>query len=155
MKAFMKLIIASVALLLTGAAANPAALCNCCDTGANQGCTTACAPIKPTPGQCVATVDHAGKTKISTGDNPLYDIPLGNMYLEDAKRPHLEQLRKLLEVMRRGVEKDRRGIFQALAKGKIGESFAIQNSKRYDDAIVNYYLGLQAYRDHVSSAPEK
>ena len=29
------------------------------------------------------------------------------------------------------------------------------NTQRYEDAIVNYYLGLRAYRDRLAAVPRK
>jgi len=140
-------------LLLAATSVNAASLCNCCATGVAESCTAVCAPIKPGAGQCIAKVDYAGEATIAAGENPLYGISLRNVSLEDAMGPQLEGFRRLLEATRRGVEKDRRVSNRDFAKHKIDEATVLANTKRYEDAIVNYYLGWQAYRDRVATAP--
>ncbi len=92
-------------LFLTSAPVNAASLCNCCATAVAENCSAVCAPAKPAPGQCVAMVDYAGEAMIADGDNPLYGISLLNLDIEDAMRPELEEVRRLLEDLRRGAEK--------------------------------------------------
>lgn len=98
-------------------------------------------------------IDFAGEATIAPGENPLYGISLLDLSLEDATRPQLEGLRKLLENSRRGLEKDRKASIQDFRKHKIDAATAQANGKRYEDAIVNYYLGLRAYRDRLAAAP--
>ena len=100
-------------------------------------------------------LDYAGKTTVLASDNPLYGISLRTIHLEDAQRPQLEDFRRLLEVTRRGVEKDRKTFYRDFRKHKIDEATAMANAKRYEDAIVNYYLGLQAYRDRLAAVPKQ
>ena len=147
--------LAGAGLFLASASVNAASLCNCCATGMAESCQTECAPAKPTPNQCIAILDYTGKTTIAAGDNPLYEISLRNIYLEDAMRPQLEDFRKLLEITRRGVEKDRKASYRDFRKHKINEATAMANTKRYEDAIVNYYFGLQAYRDRLAAVPKQ
>ena len=98
-------------------------------------------------------VDYAGEAMIADGDNPLYGISLLNVNIENAMRPELEGIRRLLENSRRGVEKDRKTSALDFRKGKIDDAALAVNTKRYEDAIVNYYLGLRAYRDRLAAVP--
>jgi hypothetical protein len=153
MRTFLRL--AGLGLLLTSAPVNAASLCNCCATGTAETCSTVCAPVKPAPGQCVARVDYAGEAVIADGENPLYGISLLGLDLNDAVRPELEGVRRLLEDSRRGVEKDRKASARDFRKGKIDGAGLAANTQRYEDAIVNYYLGLRAYRDRLAAVPKK
>jgi len=92
---------------------------------------------------------------IADGDNPLYGISLLSMDLNDAVRPELEGVRRLLEDSRRGVEKDRKASARDFRKGRIDDATLVVNTKRYENAIVNYYLGLRAYRDRLAAVPKK
>ena len=153
MRAFIGLVI--LGLFLGSAPVNAASLCNCCTTGDAESCSAVCAPVQPAPGQCVAVVDYAGEAVIADGDNPLYGISLLGLDLKDAVRPELEGVRRLLEDSRRGVEKDRKNSARDFRKGKIDDATLAAHSKRYEDAIVNYYLGLRAYRDRLAAVPKK
>lgn len=123
-----------------------AGLCNCCGVETAAHCAAACAAVKPSPGQCVATIDFAAKVVIAEGQNPLYDIPLQNVWLGSPTRDQLEALRILLEAARRSAEMDRRRALRAAARGEITAEDAQRLAKRYDSAIINYYLGMKAYR---------
>ena len=92
---------------------------------------------------------------IADGDNPLYGISLLGLDLKDAVRPELEGVRRLLENSRRGIEKDRKASARDFRRGKINDATLAVNTKRYEDAIVNYYLGLRAYRDRLAAVPKK
>ena len=133
--------------VLTAGGAAAAGLCNCCGAGTEQSCAAVCEPIKPVQGQCVAAVDYGGSATIAPNINPLYDISLRNVWLGTPKFDELESFRKLLEAGRKGVERDRRTTLQAFARRDLDKAAADAAAKRYDAAIVNYYLGLQAYRD--------
>ena len=145
--------LASLGLFLASTPVNAASLCNCCATGGAESCIAVCAPAKPAPSQCVAKVDYAGEAVIADGDNPLYGISLLGLDLNDAARPELEGVRRLLEDSRRGVEKDRKSSARDFRKGKIDDAALAVNTKRYEDAIVNYYLGLRVYRDRLAAVP--
>jgi hypothetical protein len=145
--------LASLGLFLASAPVNAASLCNCCATGTAQNCSTVCAPVKPAPSQCVARVDYAGEAVIDDGANPLYGISLLGIEMKDALRPELEGVRRLLEDSRRGVEKDRKISARDFRNGKIDDAALAANTKRYEDAIVNYYLGLRVYRDRLAAVP--
>ena len=147
--------LAGLGLLLTSAPVSAASLCNCCATSIAESCSAVCALAKPAPGQCVAKVDYAGEAAIADGDNPLYGISLLGLDLNDAVRPELEGVRRLLEDSRRGVEKDRKASARDFRKGKIDDATLAVNTKRYEEAIVNYYLGLWAYRDRLAAVPKK
>mgnify|MGYP001163410275 CR=1 FL=1 len=147
--------LAALGLLLTSAPVNAASLCNCCATGVPESCSAVCAPVKPAPGQCVAVMDYAGEAVIADGGNPLYGISLLGLDLRDAARPELEGVRRLLEDSRRGVEKDRMASARDFRKGKIDAAALAAHNKRYEDSIVNYYLGLRAYRDRLAAVPKK
>lgn len=123
-----------------------ASLCNCCGGQTVQSCATACEAVKPAEGQCVATVDYFAAPDIAPDRNPLYDISLRNMWLGTPDRAGLESFRRLLEKSRRGAERDRKEALSAHARGKIDDDTASAKARRYDDAIVNYYLGIQAFR---------
>ena len=147
--------LATLGLFLTSAPVNAASLCNCCATGGAESCSAVCAPVKPAPGQCVAMVDYAGEAVIADGVNPLYGVSLLGLDLRDAQRPELEGVRRLLEDSRRGVEKDRKASARDFRKGKIDNATLAAHSKRYEDAIVNYYLGLRTYRDRLAAVPRQ
>ncbi|MBZ0260367.1 MAG: hypothetical protein K8F90_07195 [Hyphomicrobiales bacterium] len=100
-------------------------------------------------------MNYAGEAVIADGDNPLYGISLLGLDLDDAMRPELEGFRRLLEASRRGAEKDRKISARDFRTGKIDDAALVVNTKRYEDAIVNYYLGLQAYRDRLAAVPRK
>ena len=153
MRTFLGLAIAG--LFFTSTTVEAAGLCNCCATGVAGTCGAVCAPAKPATGQCVAMVDYAGVAVIADGDNPLYGISLLGLDLKDAMRPELEGVRRLLEESRRGVEKDRKASARDFRKGKIDDAALAAHAKRYEDAIVNYYLGLRAYRDRLAAVPKK
>lgn len=146
--------LAGVGMFLASTSVHAANLCNCCATGVAQGCSAACTPAKPVPGQCVAMVDYAGDATIAEGDNPLYGISLRNLQLGEAMRPQLEGFRRLLELARRGAEKDRKASMRDFRKHKIDEATVKANVQRYESAVVNYYLGLQAYRDRLAAVPK-
>ena len=151
MRTFLGL--AGLGLLLVSAPGNAASLCNCCTTGVALSCSVVCAPAKPVTGQCVARVDYIGEGVIADGDNPLYRISLLGLELKDAMRPELEGVRQLLEDSRRGIEKDRKTSALDFRNGKIDDVGLAGSTKRYEDAIVNYYLGLRAYRDRLAEVP--
>lgn len=149
----LKLLSALVALVAGIAPVQSANLCNCCgDSGTATSCADACAPLKPAAGQCVATVDFAGNAEIGEGINPLYDVPLQNIWLGSAKREQLEVFRRLLETARKGAESDRRAALRAFSRRQIDKPEADKRAKRYDDAMINYYLGAKAYRDAFAEA---
>jgi hypothetical protein len=139
-------------LLMATAPANSASLCNCCETGMAETCKATCAAITLPVGQCVAAVDFGGATEIAAGENPLYSISLRGMHLAGAPRKELEDFRRLLEAARAGAEKDRKAAVANFKRKKINAATAAIAAKRYDEAIVNYYLGLRAYRDSVKLA---
>lgn len=149
----LKLLSALVVLVAGIAPVQSANLCNCCgDSGTAASCADACAPLKPAAGQCVATVDFAGNAEIGEGINPLYDVPLQNVWLGSARREELEVFRRLLETARKGAETDRRTALKAYSRGKIDQAEADKRARRYDDAMINYYLGAKAYRDAFNTA---
>ena len=100
-------------------------------------------------------VDYAGEATIAGSYNPLYDTSLRNISFEQAGRQQLESFRKLLEMARRGLEKDRKASKRDLRKHNIDEAAFKANSQRYDDAIVTYYFGLRAYRDRLAAVPKQ
>ena len=153
MRIFLGLV--GLGLLLTSVPVSAASLCNCCATGVAENCRAVCAPAKPAPGQCVALVDYAGEAVIADGENPLYGLSLLSLDLSDAARPELEGVRRLLEDSRRGVEKDRTSSARDFRKGRIDDATLSVNTKRYEAAIVNYYLGLRAYRDRLAAVPRR
>jgi hypothetical protein len=53
----------------------------------------------------------------------------------------------LLETARKGAESDRRAALKAFSRRQIDKAQADKRSKRYDDAMINYYLGAKAYRN--------
>jgi len=74
-------------------------------------------------------------------------VPLRNLWIGSPNRKQLEAFRRLLELARKGVEKDRKMALKQRRQGKIDAAAAAAAAKRYDEAIVNYYLGLRSYRD--------
>lgn len=147
--------LAASGLFLATASVNGASLCNCCASGAAESCSAVCSGAKPASGQCVAIVDYAGDAAIAEGDNPLYGIPLRGISLEDTGRQQLESFRKLLETARRGAEKDRKASARDFRKHKIDEATVQTDIQRYENAVVNYYHGLRAYRDRLAAVPKK
>jgi hypothetical protein len=140
-------ILVSGTMVFLSLPASAASLCNCCGSSTAANCQAVCAPVKPVEGQCVATVDFAGKGEIAEGVNPIYDLSLRNMWLGSPNTDQLEAFRKLLELSRKGAESDRRAALRQFAKGKIDKAAADAAAKRYDDAIVNYFLGFHSYSE--------
>ena len=93
-------------------------------------------------------VEYAGEAIIADGANPIHGISLLNVDIGDAMRPELEEVRRL-------TEKDRKISARDFRKGKIDEAAVKANTQRYEDAIVNYYLGLRAYRDRLAAVPRQ
>ena len=145
----MKSLVPALALiLLTGAApASAASLCNCCATGTTDACKASCESVKPAEGMCLPAVDFGGTASVAPGQNPLYDVPLRDLHFSGVKAGDLEAFRELMEMARKGVESDRKQALRDHAGGKIDNAAAVGAAKRYDDAIVNYFLGMHAYRD--------
>ena len=139
-------ILAAFGLIAAANGGSAASLCKCCGTDTAQACAAVCQPVAVPQGQCVAAVDFAGKPAISENVNPLYEVSLRNLRL-GTDGAELEAFRRLLEASRRGVEKDRRAALRAYGRGKIDLAARAASIARYEAAIVNYYLGLQAYRD--------
>jgi hypothetical protein len=105
--------------------------------------------------RCVAMVDYVGEATIAEGENPLYGIFLRSISLGDAMRPQLEGFRRLLEMARRGAEKDRKASARNFQKHRIDEATVQANTQRYESAVVNYYLGLRVYRDRLAAVPKR
>ncbi len=147
--------LAAMGLILATTSVNGASLCNCCASGVAESCSAVCASAKPAPGKCIAMVDYGGEATIADGVNPLYDTSLRSISFEDAGRQQLESFRKLLETARRGLEKDRKASKSDFRKHRIDEAGFKANTQRYEDAVVNYYWGLRAYRDRLSAVPRQ
>jgi hypothetical protein len=143
----LQAILVTGAMVFFGVPASAASLCNCCGNSTAANCQAVCAPVKPAEGQCVATVDFAGKAEIGAGANPLYSMSLRNMWLGSPTADQLESFRKLLELSRKGAEADRRAALRLYARGKIDRAAVDAATKRYDDAIVNYFLGFHSYSE--------
>lgn len=134
-------------LLLIGTTpAQAASLCNCCGEKTVASCVAACETVSVEADQCVPTVDFAAKADIGPGKNALYEFPLSNLKIYKTDETSLELYRRLLEKLRMGAEADREAALWERHDGKIDEATAASRVKRYEDAIVNYYLGAQAYR---------
>lgn len=144
-------ILAVLGLMAAANGASAASLCNCCGTGTAQSCAAVCEKVEVPDGQCVPAVNFAGKTAISKDANPLYDVPLRSLRLATKDTGELEAFRRLLEAARRGLEKDRRAAERAYGGGKTGRAALDASLARYEAAVVNYYLGLRAYRDAYRS----
>lgn len=140
------LVTAALAGLLSSSASQAASLCNCCGASTVAACTAACSAVTVPEGQCLPAVDYDARAEIGEGVNPLYDVPLQSLSLGQADRAQIELFRRLMEASRRGAEKDRRLALRAYARGKIDRTEAERLNKRYEDAIVNYYLGINAFR---------
>ena len=147
--------LACAGLFLVTTSVNSANLCNCCATGVAESCSAVCSAAKPASGQCVAMADYAGEATIAAGENPLYGISLRGISVEEAMRPQLEDFRRLLEMARRGAEKDRKASARDFRKHKIDEATVQTDIQRYENAVVNYYHGLRAYRDRLAAVPKK
>jgi hypothetical protein len=148
----MKLpVLAALGLMTAASGASAAGLCNCCGAETAQSCAAVCQTVEAAPGQCVPAVDFAAKTVISKDANPLYDVPLRSLWLTTTDTGELEAFRRLLEAARRGLEKDRRAAERAYGGGKTDRAALNASLARYEAAVVNYYLGLRAYRDAYRS----
>jgi hypothetical protein len=100
-------------------------------------------------------VDYAGEATIAAGEIPLYGISLRSISLEEPMRPQLESFRRLLEMARRGAEKDRKTSMRDFRKHRIDEATVQANIQRYEGAVVNYFLGLRACRDRLAAVPRQ
>lgn len=148
-----KRILAAAGLMwVMGQPALAANLCNCCGDATAASCVSACTVIASAPSQCVPTVDFSAKPDVGPGKNALYEFSFRNLKVQQTDNTSLELYRRLLEKLRKGAEKDRKAALRDRRDGKIDEVAAASLSKRYDDAIVNYYLGAQAYRLAKSQA---
>lgn len=132
--------------LLSAPSSQAASLCNCCGASTAEACAAACSGVTAPEGQCLPIADFSAEAAIADGINPLYDVPLQSLSLGKPAAPQLESFRRLMEASRRGAERDRRLALKAFAKGKIERPESDRLNKRYEDAIVNYYLGINAYR---------
>lgn len=142
-----KQVLAALGLMwISSAPALAADLCNCCGEATAQSCISACEAVNAVAGQCVPAVDFLGKAEIGPGKNALYDFSLRNLQVSKNDDGSLELFRRLLEKLRRGAESDRKLALREHRVGKIDAATATAFAKRYDDAIVNYYLGAQAYQ---------
>jgi hypothetical protein len=126
--------------------ASAADLCNCCGEAVAGPCASACQTVETTPGQCIPIVDFDGKAEIGPGKNALYEFSLRNLRVSKTDDHSLERFRRLLERLRRAAEADRKLGLRDRRRGKIDDAGAAALAARYDGAIVNYYLGAQAYR---------
>lgn len=136
----------AVTLMMLATPVSAASLCNCCGAATVETCSAVCEPVKLVQGQCIAAVDFAGMAKIGRDSNPLYSMSLQIVRLGTPSRMELEKFRRLLEAARAGAEHDRRLSLRDFRRKKIDQAAATARAKQYDDAIVNYYLGLQSYR---------
>jgi hypothetical protein len=134
-------------MMIAAASASAASLCNCCEDSTDASCSSVCATVKPVAGQCLATVDYSGTVEVGPGVNPLYGISLRDLEIGTPNAYEREMLRRLLEAGRRGAEKDRRQSMRDFARGKVSREDLDKLEKRYEDAIVNYFLGMRAYSE--------
>jgi hypothetical protein len=123
-----------------------AGLCNCCGASTDPSCTAACAAVKLPAGQCQVTVDYAATAAIGPGVNPLYGVSLRNMDVGHPDAAQREALRSLLEKSRHSAETDRRTSWRTYERGELDATGLAETRKRYDAAIVNYFLGISAFR---------
>ncbi len=144
-------ILAGLGLMAAVNSASAASLCNCCGADTAQSCTAVCEKVEAPQNQCVPAVDFAAETVISKDANPLHDVPLRSLRLTTTDTGELEAFRRLLEAARRGLEKDRRAAERAYGDGKTDRAARDASLARYEAAVVNYYLGLRAYRDAYRS----
>ena len=143
----MKQLAAATILLGMGSSgAFAAAFCDCCASPLSVSCAAACAAIAEPGGQCLVAVDVSGKERIGPDQNPLYSLKFGTLRLKDPSREEREALRRLLEKAREAAESDREKALADQKTGRIDSETAAQRARRYDDAMVNYYLGQQVYR---------
>jgi len=144
-------VLAALGLMAAASGASAASLCNCCGAATAQSCAAVCEKVEVPQNQCVPAVDFAAETAISKDANPLYDISLRSLRLTTTDTGELEAFRRLLEAARRGLEKDRRAAERAYGGGKTDWAARDASLARYEAAVVNYYLGLRAYRDAYRS----
>jgi hypothetical protein len=130
-----------------------ASLCNCCSSGTDEACKTACEATTSLP-QCSAVVDFDGDARIGPDHNPLYGASLKDLRITGATRVQLESFRALLEASRKGAEADRKQALRDRKRGEIDSITAGQKALRYEQAIVNYYLGVAAYRSALNSGQQ-
>jgi hypothetical protein len=138
----MKLFAAALAgfALFAAVPAQSASLCSACS------CATACATVKPAANMCIPVVDFAADAVIGPGQNPLYGISLKTLDVSNASSSQLEMLRRMLEKSRKGAESDRKAALKDFAAGKMNANAAAALARRYDRAMVNYYLGMKAFQ---------
>jgi hypothetical protein len=144
----MKLFAAALAgfALFAAVPAQSASLCNCCAAGTPASCATACATVKPADKLCIPVVDFTADPVIGPGQNPLYGISLKTLDVSNASASQLEMLRRMLETSRRAAEKDRKAALKDFAAGKMNSNAAAALARRYDRAMINYYLGMKAFQ---------
>lgn len=144
----MKAVAAALAgaVLYTALPASAASLCNCCAGGTAAACASACQQVTPAAGQCTPVVDFAADAAIGPGQNPLYGFSLKNLVVGPASAAQRELLRRMLEEARLAAEADRKTALRDHAAGKMNANAAAALARRYDRAMVNYFLGIHAFR---------
>lgn len=143
----LKQLAASVALVLAGHVGGHAAqFCDCCAGTLSTACKAVCPAPAETGEQCPVVVDFTGEEEIGPGRNPLYELSFRTLRLQNPSREQREAFRTLLERARQAAEADRATAERDRLAGRISTSEAAQRASRYDNAMINYYLGQQAYR---------
>lgn len=124
------------AALALGAAALPA----------SAAAISPCDADKAADNQCRVAIDYGKTAEIGPGVNPLYGISLRNVDVGHPSRAQRESLRRLLEGARRAAESDRKSAWRAFEAGTLDDAGLKDANKRYDTALVNYFLGVNAMR---------
>jgi hypothetical protein len=131
--------------------ARAAGLCDCCASSLTPSCETACKPVTLAPAQCPAIVDYEGSGDTVSGKNPLNGRSLKDIMLGDPSRQQLEAFRIFLENSRRDAVWVYVKALKAFRQTKITEEELATAKALNEEALVNYYHGMNAYLTAVGT----
>ena len=150
----MKLAFAAALGLATllGGTAQAASLCNCCGSETAQSCATLVRRSR----SCLANAwrPSTSMPKLDDRTRPepaLRHSPAERLVGFRRQETSLKCFAVCWKAARKAAEADRRKALAERRKGSIDAATAEQLARRYDDAMVNYYLGMQSYRIARSS----
>lgn len=129
---------------LSGAPAQAAGVCNCCNGEVEELCKAACEAANGAGGACRPAAWYGDASAIG-GERPLNGFSYKGLDLSGATRQELEALRGWLETERRATEARAGKDLRAYRRGKASlEEFKASQAVR-EEAIINYQHGIQAY----------
>jgi hypothetical protein len=126
-------------------------LCDCCASSLTTSCDAVCKKVTLEPQQCPAVVDYEGDGDTVKGKNPLNGRSLKDMVLGEPRREQLEDFRRFLERGRRDAVWVYVKALKAFRAKKITEEELKAAKALNEEALVNYYHGMNAYLTAVGT----